>query len=196
MIVNIEFISKSGKFIKESEIEVGKISQLLTMYSFDYEDTIYLIRIDKDVQVTKKTIMSRLHIIKWNLHNDEYVKSLVLFNNFSNDIELLEGVYASLAGGLKYIRGVESTELKDILIGKLNYYGYDENDTVEITDYLKLKSENSKEVLSTLVGILLDELYNPYKMERLNSASLENSSYFICEKYLDHLIDEGKIPLE
>lgn len=190
--LKIELVNDRNVSVENVFLTVDRISKVNSLFSIPHNGVNYLISIDKDVPLTKATAISRINIVKWNSLNYSYLSKLVLFNNFNNDMELLETVFAVLNSSVENIRNLDYEELRELLIEKLEYYGYSEEDTLETNQFFM--DDSSKKVLSAFVGYLLAELYYPTHTEdRLSPSNMKDYVYHTVEKYLDLLVSEGKI---
>lgn len=175
---------------------VDKISSVTSLFVLNHKGIDYIISIDKEVPLTQKNAISRLNIIKWNSLNYSYVKNLVLFNNFNNDFELIEATFAVLYGLSTDIRDESVPELTTLLKEKFEYFGYDDNDIVEIKDVTEHNDDTAEKVLNNLVGNLLAELYYPKAYNRFNKKDMQDYVYSKYDKYLLLLTAKGVIPEE
>lgn len=179
--------------LKNIDFIVNRISQVVSLFTIDYNGVTYLINIDKDVLLTQETAISRLNIVKWNSLNYDYIKNLILFNDFNNDMELLETTFAVLNGLVDNIRNENISELTELLIEKFEYYGYCDDDAIETTEVDD--DDTLDKVLSNLVGNLLAELYYPTNTKyRLNQSNMKDYVYNKAYKYILLLVTKGLIP--
>lgn len=190
--VSIKLLDEKGLVVSVNEIIVNKISKIISLFSFNYNDMIYLINLDKNVDITKETALSRLNIVKWNSLNTNYVHNSVLFNSFSNNFELLETVFAVLYGAIDDIRENTCEDMLLLLKSKLEYYGFGEEDAVEIEDSKVIMDSN--DFLLTLTGYLLYELYNPNEVKKFNKKEFQDFVYSQCIAYFDCLVEEKVLP--
>lgn len=181
--LSIILMNEDSEELTQIELVVDRISKVTSLFAIEYNDINYLIKIDKDVLLTQETAISRLNIVKWNSFNYKYVENLVLFNNFSDDMELLETTFAVLNGLIDNIRNKNVEPLTGLLKEKFEYYGYSEDDVIETTE---VESDDTpQEVLSNLVGNLLAELYYPNNTRyRLNQTNMKDYAYNKADKYI------------
>lgn len=194
--VSIKLYDNSNRVVGDTSMVMDRISKLNSIFRLHYQDITYLVSIDKKVELTKKTAISRINIVKWNALDFDYVENLVLFNNFNNEMELLETIFCVYTGALELIREDEFTELKNLLIEKLDYYGISEDDISADYDYddYVYEANNSSELLSDFALNLLFELTNPnYAKNCVDTDDLKTFAYEKVESFFNLLVSEGKL---
>lgn len=143
-----------------------------------HEDVLYLIKIESNLQ--KKEFLNKLPKFDLNFNN------LLLYNDFNQEIELLEVVYHFLSNSVLRNRvDLIPKETLELIKEKFAYYGYADHNAKETYEIIE-EETTREEIIDNLVGILLSELYYPRenRKDRLIPDDIKKYTKEKVNKYL------------
>ena len=185
LVLDINIFNKDGRLLVNHKSSHRSVSSLFGLKKIINENTVFYIYLSiKDTSF--ETLLSNLHLYRWDCKS-EYadLEDFINFFDLEDELNVMKLIFFSLMK----IEDIYDNSLKELIISKLNYYGYYEESYKKInfdSEDADLECNTTDEILNKCLSVLYYHIDN--KLDKCNFSRLNSFIYSEYEYYINKLI--------